>query len=25
LLDAKQYPADEIIALYHARWELELG
>ena len=25
LLDAKQYPADEIIALYHERWELELG
>jgi hypothetical protein len=25
LLDAKQYPAAEIIALYHVRWELELG
>lgn len=25
LLDAKQYPAAEIIALYHERWELELG
>jgi hypothetical protein len=25
LLDAEQYPADEIIALYHERWELELG
>ena len=25
LLDAKPYPADEIIALYHERWELELG
>jgi hypothetical protein len=25
LLDTKQYPADEIIALYHERWELELG
>jgi len=25
LLDAKQYPTDEIIALYHERWELELG
>lgn len=25
LLDAKQYPADEIVALYHERWELELG
>ena len=25
LTDAKRYPADEIIALYHERWELELG
>lgn len=25
LLDADRYPADEIIALYHERWELELG
>lgn len=25
LLDAKQYPAGELIALYHERWELELG
>lgn len=25
LLDAEQYPAAEIIALYHERWELELG
>lgn len=25
LLDATQYPATEIIALYHERWELELG
>ena len=25
LLDAKRYPAKEIIALYHERWELELG
>ena len=25
LLDAKSYPADEIVALYHERWELELG
>lgn len=25
LLDAKQYPASEIVALYHERWELELG
>jgi hypothetical protein len=25
LLDAEQYPSDEIIALYHERWELELG
>jgi hypothetical protein len=25
LLDAKRYPAAEIIALYHERWELELG
>jgi hypothetical protein len=25
LLDATQYPAAEIIALYHERWELELG
>lgn len=25
LLDAEQYPANEIVALYHERWELELG
>lgn len=25
LLDAEQYPAAEIIVLYHERWELELG
>ncbi len=25
LLDAKQYPADEVVELYHERWELELG
>lgn len=25
LLDAEAYPADEIVALYHERWELELG
>jgi len=25
LLDARQYPADELVALYHERWELELG
>src|SRR6266545_441422 len=25
LLDAEQYPANEIAALYHERWELELG
>lgn len=25
LLDPKRYPADEIIALYHERWEIELG
>lgn len=25
LLDARQYPAAEIIALYHERWEIELG
>jgi hypothetical protein len=25
LLDPKRYPANEIIALYHERWELELG
>jgi Transposase DDE domain len=25
LLDARAYPADELIALYHERWELELG
>lgn len=25
LLDPKQFPADEIRALYHERWELELG
>jgi hypothetical protein len=25
LLDAKQFPAAEVIALYHERWEIELG
>jgi hypothetical protein len=25
LLDPKRYPAREIVALYHERWELELG
>lgn len=25
LLDPKEYPAKELIALYHERWELELG
>lgn len=25
LLDAERYPRDEIVALYHERWELELG
>ena len=25
LLDEKRYPADELVALYHERWELELG
>ena len=25
LLDSEQYPADEIVGLYHERWELELG
>lgn len=25
MLDEKQYPADEIRALYHERWEIELG
>ena len=25
LVDAKRYPAAEIIALYHERWEIELG
>ena len=25
LIDAKAYPADELRALYHERWELELG
>ena len=25
LLDAETYPAEEIVALYHERWELELG
>jgi Insertion element 4 transposase N-terminal/Transposase DDE domain len=25
LLDAEKYPASEIVALYHERWELELG
>jgi hypothetical protein len=25
LCDSKQYPAPEIVALYHERWEIELG
>jgi Insertion element 4 transposase N-terminal/Transposase DDE domain len=25
LLDSKRYPASEIVALYHERWEIELG
>ncbi len=25
LVDPKLYPADEIVALYHERWEIELG
>lgn len=25
LLDAQTYPADELVALYHERWEIELG
>lgn len=25
LLDPKRFPADEVIALYHERWEIELG
>lgn len=25
LLDANKYPAEEIVALYHERWELEIG
>ena len=25
LVDAKRYPTDEIVALYHERWEIELG
>jgi len=25
LLDPKKYPAEEVVALYHERWELELG
>ena len=25
LLDPKKYPAEEIVALYHERWELEVG
>lgn len=25
LLDPDRYPADEIVALYHERWEMELG
>lgn len=25
LIDSAAYPADEIVALYHERWELELG
>jgi hypothetical protein len=25
MLDAKKYPASEVVALYHERWEIELG
>ncbi len=25
LVDAKAYPADELVGLYHERWELEIG
>ncbi len=25
MLDPKRFPADEIVALYHERWEIELG
>lgn len=25
LLDSKRYPADELVELYHERWEIELG
>jgi hypothetical protein len=25
LLDAEKHPADELVALYHERWELEIG
>lgn len=25
MTDAKQFPVDEIVALYHERWEIELG
>jgi hypothetical protein len=25
LRDSQQYPADELVALYHERWEIELG
>lgn len=25
LLDSKKYPRDEVVALYHERWEIELG
>jgi len=25
LLDPKRYPAEEVVALYHERWEIELG
>jgi hypothetical protein len=25
LVDAEQFPSDEIVALYHERWEIELG
>jgi hypothetical protein len=25
MLDPKRFPADEVVALYHERWELELG
>lgn len=25
MLDPEQYPANEVVALYHERWEIELG